>query len=180
MEGVEDAHAEGGEADEKEIGENDAIQGDGFIPTAGAVMRGGEGLNDRGREDYAEHGDDGQDKRKGPEEAVGEGPKFLGRGVLHVGGEDRNEGGGDDAVADEAAQKVGDAVSKNEGIGGEGGAEKEGDALVTDVAEDPADDGDQGNDGSGFEDLLLFGQRGAPQGPKPSKNNELTGKSCLT
>ena len=159
VKGVEDAHAEGGESGEEKVRKDDAIQSDGFLPTAGAVLRGGEGLNDHGREDDAENGNDRENQSEGPEETIGEAPKILGGRVAHVGGKNRDEGGGDHAVADQTAKEVGKAVGEDESVGRKGGAEEEGDALVPNVTENPADDGNQGDDGGGFEDLLLFGQR---------------------
>jgi hypothetical protein len=49
--------------------------------------------------------------------------------------------------------------------------------LVADVAENAADDGDQGNNRGRFENLFFFCQRKGSLGPKPSNDNELTGKS---
>src|SRR5271155_4268052 len=166
---VEDAHAKRGESSKEEIRKDDAIECGGLRPTAGAVLRRGEGLNDKRGEDDAENGDDRENQGEGPEQAVGESPQVFGRGVPHIGGEDRDKRGCDDAVADEAAEKVGQAVGEDEGIGGEGGTEKKRDALVSDVAENAAGDGDQRDDGSRFEGLSLFGQRRPPRDLKPIK-----------
>ena len=49
VETVQNAHAERGETQEKQIREDDAVQGDGFVPTVGVVPGEGKGLDD-GRE----------------------------------------------------------------------------------------------------------------------------------
>jgi hypothetical protein len=158
VKGVENAHAESSEACKEEIGEDDAVEGSGLNPTAGAVLRRGKGLDHDGGEDDAKNGDYSQNEGEGPEQAISKAPKLLGGVVSHVLGKDGDEGSGDDTIAHQTAKQIGKAVGKDEGIGGKGGAEKEGDALVSDVAKDAASDGNQRDDGGGFEDLRLFGQ----------------------
>jgi hypothetical protein len=150
MEGVEDANADGRESQEIEIRKDDAVEGDGFVPARDFVFRGGKSVDDMGREDDASHHHYGQYQGHGPEKTIGEQPEFFGRTLAHVGGEYRDERGGEGCIAYQAPKKIGDTVGEDEGVGAEGGAKEESDALVSNVAENAAGDGDQGDNRGGF------------------------------
>src|SRR5216683_4850809 len=174
---VENAHRQRRQGNKKQIRKDDAVEINGL--SASGIFAGKQ-LNNRGREDHPQNGDDSDDERKGPKQAVREVPNlFLGL-LPHVRGEDGDEGGGHGAFGDEAAEQIGYTISKNKGVGSKGSTQQESDALVADVAENAADNRDQGDDRSRFEDALFIGQRAVLRGPNPNENNELTGKACLT
>ena len=128
------------------------------------VLWRGKGLDDEGGKYNAQDGDDRKNQGQGPEKLIGETPEFLGRLIAHVPREDRDEGGGNGTLTDQAAYQIRNAIGENEGVGGEGGTEKEGDTLVANVAEDTADDSDQGYNRGGFEDLLFLSVKDGPSG----------------
>ena len=125
MEAVQNAHAESSEANEEYIGKDDTVKGDGLVPASDAVLSIGKGCDDLGGEDNTEDGDDGEDERESPEEAIGKIPEFFRVALAHVGSENGDKRGGDGAFGNEATCKIGDTISEDEGVGEEGSTKKE-------------------------------------------------------
>lgn|SRR6516162_921605 len=168
VETVEYAHAQGSETDKEDVGENDAVEGDGLIPTRGNVG-GGERSNHITGENDTQDGDQRKNQSNSPEKLVGEVPKLLGAAFSHVGGKDGNDGGGDRALPNQAPEKIGDTIGKDERIGAEGGAEQESNTLVTEIAEDAADNRNQGDNRSRLQNLVFLGQKAALRTLNPIK-----------
>ena len=136
--------------DKKQIGENDAIEGHGLVPVQVLGRSWNKRVNDGGRKDHPQHGDDSQYQRQGPEQVIGKLPDFLGGLFAHVARENRYEGGAHRAFAHQTTEKIGDTVGQDERVGDMRGAEKQGVALVPDISENAAKDRNERDDRGGF------------------------------
>src|ERR1700686_3778061 len=117
------------------------------------------GMDYRGRKDHTQNSNHRENQRQGPKQVIRELPDLFGRFLAHIGRKYRYKGRAHRAFADQAPEKIGDAVGQDEGVGYMRGAQEQRVALVPNIPENAASNGDKRDDRGGFEYLFLFGQR---------------------
>ena len=158
METVQNTHRERCQRDKEEIWKHDPVQ---FYCLASLNVFPGEQVDNLGRKNHSEDGDDSHNKRQRPKKLVRKVPDFFFGLFPHVSREDRDERSGHRSFGDQSAEQVGDAVSQIVGVGYGSRSEEKRDTLFTYVAENSTYDGNQGDDRGRFEDVLFIGQRPA-------------------
>ena len=146
MKAIQDGHAQRGEADKKDVREDNPVQIDGLLHGRLARSKKREKTHERPRERHSQHGHPGQHRGQRPKQALRKLPHLLARLIVQIVREDGDEGGGHRAFAHQAPKQTGNAIGQDEGVRRRGGAQQQSDALVANVSEDTADDGDERDD----------------------------------
>ena len=154
---IQDAHAEGHQRDEKDVGKHQAVEENRELVLDGHPGEArGHGGDDERREDHAGNGDGNQDNGEEREGDAGQLEGLLARFPVQVLGEDGYEGNGEGSFAEKPPQQVGNPEGDEKSVGHDPGAEETGHHHVPNEPEDPAQHRGQAHDARGLGDLRVF------------------------